>query len=238
MQDTVPKSDEQVQTKDEVLDNKVVPETPVEATPEEKNWRKFREEREADRKKLIEQEKFAKQKAEEAEALKKALEAVVNKPQQYQYEEPHEETDEQRISKEVDRVLKLREAERAKIEEERERAEMPSRLTSNHPDFNDIVTAENLDYLEYHFKEVAEPYKYMPESYKKWELLYQAIKKHIPDAAQKKRYEELAKKNLSAPQSSSVSTVASKATSHSHIMSQSQKDANWDRMQRRMKGLE
>lgn len=238
MQDTIPKTDAPEQPKDEIVESKAVENQEPDVTPEEKNWRKFREDREKDRKKLEEQEKIAQQKAEEAEALKKALEAVVNKPNSQQYQEPEEESEEQRISKEVDRILQVREKARAEAEAQRELAEMPQRLASNFKDFGEVVTSENLDYLEYHFKEIAEPYKEMRDSYKKWELLYHAIKKHIPDAAKKKRYEELAAKNLSAPQSSSTPTVASKSNNNPHILSESAKEANWQAMQRRMKGLE
>ena len=238
MEETITNLDAQEQPKGEIVETKPIETPQEEVSPQERNWRKFREERENDRKKLIEQQKIAKQKEEEAEALKKALEAVVNKPSQQQYEEPKEETEEQRISREVERLLKVKEQERARLEQEKEFAEMPSRLSSNYKDFNEIVTMENLDYLEYHFKEIAEPYRHMPDSYKKWELLYQAIKKHIPDAGKKKHYEELAKKNLSAPQSSSVATVASKSDTGTHRISEQTKEANWQRMSRVMKGLE
>ena len=83
------------------------------------NWRKFREQREIERKARLEADKRAAEKAAEAEALRKALEAVVNKPtNQHQqtsshnyYSEDIEESEEQRIERKVAEMLSKKEQE-------------------------------------------------------------------------------------------------------------------------------
>ena len=74
------------------------------------NWKKFREAREADRRKAEELAKRAQEKEAEAIALKQALEAVLNQnnrlpQQQYQNNEYEEETEEERIEKAVNTLL-------------------------------------------------------------------------------------------------------------------------------------
>ena len=106
---------ENIEVKQETVATPVVAETPqtTQAPPtetiEEVNWRKFRQQREEERKQKEAAEKYARQKEEETAALKLAMEALVNKPQTQQtYEE--EDSDEQRIDKLVEKKLKQREA--------------------------------------------------------------------------------------------------------------------------------
>src|ERR1700743_1796492 len=75
----------EVQSQSETKKNEAVPkevETKEGSTEtlNEINWRKFRQEREIERKQKAESDRKSAEKAAEVEALKRALEAVVNKP--------------------------------------------------------------------------------------------------------------------------------------------------------------
>jgi len=236
MDTTVPKED--VKEKEKIQPEvNTSSEVVQEETPEQINWKKFREDRVRERKEKEEAQRIAQQKQEETESLKRVLEEVVNKPSRNDDQEEYEDDDNTRIQKEVERVLAAREKVREEERKQHEITQLPKKLASNLPDFNDICSQENLDYLEYNFKEIAEPYKYMPDSYDKWEMIYRAIKKHIPDAAKRKKYEELATKNMNSPQAPASIQTANKSSSNPHVLSDEAKKANWKRMQLALKGL-
>lgn len=198
------------------------------------NWKKFREERERERKQRIEAEKEAQRRREEAEALKAALESVVNKPDQrqsnYYPENDIEETEEQRIEKHVKAAI---EKERQRNEEERRKQEaqdLPNRINRELKDFNQVVTTENVDYLEYHHPEIASAFKYMPESYEKWSSVYKAVKKLVPNMNSEKDIKRM-QENLSKPQAQAA-TIPSKAPEQSSWkLTEERRMANWRRMQ-------
>ncbi len=215
-----------------------VPETsaPVEETQEQINWKKFREARAQERKEKIEAEKRAQQKEEEVSALKAAMEALVNKPESNsrQISPDSEESEEERIARLVQQSV---EKERRKDQEERarrEQAEFPQRLTQTYADFDKVCTTENLDYLEYHYPEIAGAFKELPDTYDKWSKVYQAVKRFIPNPDHKKD-KDRAEKNMMKPQSMSVSGKTQVGDTAPHSVDDKRKADNWTRMQRVMR---
>lgn len=209
-------------------------------TQEQINWRKFRQQREIERKQKEEAERKAKQKEEEAAALKAAMDAILSKQtptpsyqSQSGYEE--EETEDQRIDKKVRAVL---EAEKRKVDEERrqrEQAELPNKLASTYKDFNQVCSSDNLDYLEYHYPEVASAFKHMPDGFDKWASVYQAVKRFVPNTDSKKEQQK-AEKNFNKPQSMAVSGVTQTSDGAPMMLDEKRRADNWSRMQRVMKG--
>jgi len=206
------------------------------------NWKAFREQRETERKARIEAEARATQKAAEAEAMRAALEAITNKPsndrQMNNYtSEDNQETEEDRIDRRVREIIKEREGLYEVERQKQEAAETPMRLKSAYSDFDKVCSAENLDYLEFHYPEVAMPFKYVPEGFDKWTAIYKAVKKFVPNTDSKVDAQR-AEKNLSKPGS-----ISAPGNSHggnampSARLDESRKASNWERMQRTLKGL-
>lgn len=206
---------------------------------EQINWRKFREARELERRQKVEAEKKASEKEAEVQALQAALAAVVNKPaakiMEVAQSSFEEESDAERIRRQVDEAIadrdKKNEIERLK----REHAEFPSRVQSNFKDFDQVCTAENLDYLEYHYPEVASPYKHLPDGYEKWASIYQAVKRFVPNTNSKKDAAR-AEKNLTKPQSMSIAGKTQVGDTAPQQLDDKRRSDNWQRMQRVMKG--
>src|SRR5574338_140483 len=206
-------------------------------TEQQINWRKFREAREKERKEKQEAERKEEKKEAEVQALKAAMEALVNKPASSHETELQyvNDTEEQRIAKLVEQSL---ERERKKLqaqEYEKEKIEFPQRLNRDFQDFNQVCTSENLDYLEYHYPEVAEAYKHMPDGYNKWASVYKAVKRFVP-STNPKQNQALAEKNLSKPQSMSIPGKTSTGDSAPQYLDDKRKTDNWQRMLRTMRG--
>lgn len=213
-------------------------------TDKEINWKKFKEERRKERELSESNAKKAQEKEAEAEALKAAMDAILNKTQQpnqqqynngSQYQE--EETEDQRIEKKVQAMLVKREAEIDRLRQEKEHKEFPQRLESNHPDFNQVCNTENLDYLEYHYPEVAQAFRHMPDGFDKWSTIYKAVKRFVPNLDTRKDQAKI-DRNMSKPQSlSSSGTMQSGTPITSSRLDESRKAENWKRMERVRKGL-
>jgi len=214
---------------------------PIKSEENQANWHAFREQQKANRKAKEEAERLAKQKSEEAEALKRALEALTNKPTHTipndYAADPVEESEEDRISRKVQEAIQK---ERQKYEAEarqREHQEFPQRLQSNFSDFNQVCNTDNLDYLEYHYPEVAAPFKYLPDGYDKWSAIYKAVKRFVPNTDSRKDQQKV-EKNLSKPGSMSApgTTQGTSAMPIARLDEQRKQD-NWERMRKAMKGL-
>lgn len=207
-----------------------------EENPQQIDWRKFKEARRVERQQKEEAERRAAQKTAEAEALKAAMEALLNKPVNNSVNNyDQDESEEDRIQKKIDAALAK---ERQKAEEERirrEHAEFPQRLAQTYNDFDQVCSEENLDYLEYHYPEVAAAFKNAPDSFDKWSNVYKAVKRFLPNATNNKDQKK-AEKNFSKPQAMSVPGVTT-TSDHAPVMldDQRRKD-NWNRMQRVMRG--
>jgi len=83
-----------VETKENVQPAEVAKqETPPQETVEQINWKKFRQDREVERKQKEEAIKRASEKEAEAQALKAAMEAILNKPQPQQQQNSYYQED-------------------------------------------------------------------------------------------------------------------------------------------------
>ncbi len=219
--------------------------TPDNEDVAERNWKAFREarkkeraEKEAIERRLAEQAARAAEKEAEAAALKAAMEAAFNKSSGNHMSYPDEETDDERIEKRVHAILAAREAEEEKKRAQREAQEYPQRLQSTYNDFSEVVNTENLDYLEYHYPEVAGPLKRLNDGYEKWSDIYRAVKKFVPNHASSKKDAVRAEQNSNKPKSISSpglsQTQAGLGPTH---LTDEKKAANWQRMQRALKGI-
>lgn len=204
------------------------------------NWKAFREAREIERKQAEEMSRQARKSQEEAAALKAALDAVLNKQTsapQYANEDM-EETEEQRIEKKVIELLSKKEAEAEKRRLEKEAQELPVKINREFKDFDQVCSAENLDYLDYHYPEVARAFEHMPQGFEKWSSIYRAVKRFVPNVDAKKDLAK-AEKNLNKPQSvSSPGTAQGSQGAAQFKLDDKRKAENYERMRRVMNKLE
>lgn len=168
---------------------------------ENPDWRAFREARKRDREERRAAEERAAQKEQELAALKAAMEAAFSQsgpsPQAYQQYygmntyDPPEESEDQKIERKVNELLSKREEQFKKKQAEYERMEYPNRLKKDFPDIHHVCSTENLDYLDFHFPEIARPLNRLEDGYDKWYDIYHAIKKLIPNhSTAKKKLQE------------------------------------------------
>lgn len=214
---------------------------PIKSEENQANWKAFREQREQERRAKEVANKRAIEKEAEANALRAALEAITNKPSNNRQNDSHsddnEETEEQRIDKRVNQIIKQREDEAEKKRRQRDSEELPNKLVSTFNDFNQVCSSENLDYLEFHYPEVASAFKRAPEDFDKWSSIYKAVKRFVPNLDSRKDQQK-AEKNLSKPGSISTPGVSHGANAMpSARLDEQKKAANWERMQKTIKGL-
>jgi hypothetical protein len=207
------------------------------------NWKKFREQREKERKEKLAIEEDNRKKAEEVAALKAAMEAVLNKPAasapinaDYSENITEEQNIQNQVKKAVAEALESERREREKERLERERAEFPQRIAAAFPDFQEVCSSENIDYLEYHYPEVAAAFKGLPDSFDKWANIYKAVKRFIPNSKSNKDAAK-AEKNFNKPQSMSIPGLTPTGDSAPINLDEKRRQDNWQRMQRIMKGV-
>lgn len=200
------------------------------------NWKKFREQREADRKAAAEAQRIAREEKEKNAALERAMQALVNSQKQQTPIYASDDSEEDTIKKKFDELWSQRQREQEERMRQQELKEIPVRLNQAYNDFSHVCSQENLDYLEYHYPEVAKAFAHVPESFQKWSDIYKAIKRFVPNP-QSKQDENKALKNMNKPQSASVGGVAQTGDHAPAILSEQRKADNWKRIQRVMKGL-
>lgn len=207
--------------------------------PEDPNWRAFREARKKDRIEKENAERRAQEKEAEIAALKAAMEAAFsNAPQATSSTSYIDESEEEKIEKKIAAALEKREEQYRRERAEQEKREYPNKLNQMYNDFSRIVCEENLDYLEYHYPEVAGPLKRLPDGFDKWNDIYRAVKKFVPGSMEAQRDAARAQANLQKPKSMSVTGVNNAVDSSAAFrLSEDRKQANWERMQRTLKGL-
>lgn len=210
-----------------------------EENKEDPNWKAFREARKKDRSEKEAAERKALEKEQEVAALKAAMEAAFSRQQpQSTQGYPEEETEDQRIEKKVQAIISQREAIAERERQEREQREYPNKLNQVYHDFNNIVSAENLDYLEYHYPEVARPLKRQSEGFDKWSDIYHAIKKFVPNHATAKKEAAKAENNFNRPKSMSSTGLSQSGNEAVPLrLSEERKAANWKRMQQVLGGI-
>ncbi len=211
-----------------------------EESKDDRNWKKFREEREKERKMLEETRKKAEESERQAAALKAALEAVTNRPspvaqQEYSYQQ--EDTEEQRIQKAVSKAIADSERRREDQHRAKEAEELPNKLAQTYPNFNEVCSDDNLDYMQYHYPEIYNSWKSTPDSFDKWGNVYKAVKRFIPNVDNSRRDEKKIEQNMKKPQSMSVPGVTPTGDSAPYKIDDKRRSDNWQRMQRTIKGL-
>lgn len=212
----------------------------LEESEQDRNWKKWRENRQKEREEAV-KETAARLKAEqEALALREALAAAVGKPNLHRNSdnyEQEEESEDQRIDRRVSEALSKKEAEYERKRAEQESQEYPSKLRNTFKDFEQVCSAENLDYLEYHHPELAKSLGRIPQGFDKWADIYSAIKRYVPNPDSTRDVKK-ANKNLQKPQSLSHSSLSSEGTNMTPTrLTDQRRKENWERMQRTLKGL-
>jgi len=203
-----------------------------EEDPQQINWKKFRETREIERKQREDAEKRASEKEAEAQALKAAMESLLSKPEG---KADDSEDEDARIQKKIDAIMSKREQQMQENMQMREMHEFPQKLKSAYSDFDSVCTTENLDYLEFHYPEVAAGFKHMPDGFDKWANIYKAVKRFIPNSDSVKDKARI-EKNANKPQSMSVPGITQTGDGAPIQLDDKRREANWQRMQRVMKG--
>lgn len=211
---------------------------------EDPNFKSFREARKKDRAERMAAEQRAAEKEAEANALKAAMEAAFSKvapvQQNHPYNTPYptEETEDERIEKKVQAAIAERERHAERLRIEREQRDYPDRLQSIYNDFNNTVSQENLDYLDYHYPEVSRPLQRLNDGFDKWSDIYKAVKKFVPNHASAKRDSARADINYAKPKSISSTGMTQSGEAPSPAkLSEDRKAANWARMQATMNRL-
>ena len=215
---------------------------------EDPNWRAFREARKKDRLEREAAEQKAAEKEREVAALKAAMEAAFTKQQApstqayqdyYAMNQQPEETEEQRIERKVNEMLSKKEEQYKQQQADYERQTYPQRLLREMPDFNQVCSQENLDYLDFHFPEVSRPLQRLGDGYDKWSDTYAAVKKFIPNHSTAKREAMKADINTNKPRSMSSSgpSPTGEPVRQTWQEAEERKAANWARMQRVLKGV-
>lgn len=217
--------------------NQAVDAAPQES-PQEANWRKFREERAKERKRLEEETRLRQQaeeekarKQQEIEALKSALESVVNKPS-----DPISDiSEEDRIQKRIDEAIAKRERDKEEQRRLEEQKRLPQTLATTFKDFDQVCSTENLDYFEFNYPEIANAFKHQPDSLEKWSNVYHAVKRFVPNTESTKEANK-AKINADKPQSMSVAGATASSDRAPINLDEKRRQDNWQRMQRVMRG--
>jgi len=207
----------------------------IKSNENQENWRKYREQREIERKQRQEAEQRAEKSRKEAEALKAAMDAILNKPthQEHSYQD---EDEEKRIERKIQEAIE-KDRQRAREEQiKHEQATFPQRLTSTYKDFNNVCTSENLDYLDFHYPEIVAGYKHMPEGYDKWDAIYKAVKRFVP-FGEKKEDTARINRNMQKPQAAAASLTDTKPEKVGWKITEERRKANWARMQADMKNM-
>lgn len=218
------------------------PQESKDETKEDPNWKAFREARKQDRLQRELAEKKAAEKEAEVAALKAAMEAAFTKnqsPPQYQNDYNHdEETEDQRIEKKVQAAITQREAVLEKQRHERDRQELPQRLLQAFPDYNQVVNEENGAYLEYHHPELYRSILRQPENFDTCSDIYKLVKKYIPNSTNARMDAAKAENNFSKPKSMSSTALTQTGEAMGGArLTEERRAANWERMQRQLRGL-
>jgi hypothetical protein len=218
---------------------------PQKSAEDDENFKAFREGRKKDRLEREAAERRAAEKEAEVAALKAAMDAAFAKQpsapspaayqQYYGMNQEQEESEDQKIEKKVNAIIAQREASFERQRAEREAQEYPARLEKDLPDFHQVISQENRDYLDYHYPEISRPLSRLQDGYEKWSDVYHAIKKFVPNQSSSKRDMARADLNQKKPGSISSATVTQPAPMPgSHVLSDEKKAANWERMRKTM----
>lgn len=236
---TLPTEDIEEPKLDVVEDNH----TQDEQKPEddkEKNWKAFLEKRkedqralEAERKRNQELQAERDRRTKELEEMKLAFQAVVDKKEpEYSYDQDVDQN--KLIEEKVNQIISKREQERLAREEEQRRAREIQEIKEKMPDIEQVLSPDNLAYLEFYHPKMARLIAKMPEGLDKIKETYEAVKEFVKMPTKEK---EKIDKNLGKPKSvhSSVSNESQKEES-SGVLSDKRRMETWQKMQRLISG--
>ena len=249
MESTINETVQPVVAEDQVV-NQV-----AEETPEEINWKKFRDERKRDQQIAAEEKKKRQEIAEHNRMLKETIAMLNQRPDLTQTEKnnivasiPHDQftTGQDVVSyvdskivttleSKLDALLEQRERVREEKKRQEEQQTFPDKLRREYKDFDEVCSNENLLYMEYHHPELSKSLEELPEGFEKWSRVYKAVKRYMPNQDTKKTQAKL-ESNLSKPKSGSSLGTTSKDDKQSVRLDEAAKRANWERMQKALKG--
>ena len=152
------------------------------------------------------------------------------------YDQP-EENEEQKIERKVNELLAKKEEQYRKQQAEEEQKTYPQRLMKDFPDFGQICSQENLDYLDFHYPEISRPLQRLGEGYDKWHDTYHAVKKLIPNHSNARKEAAKAEANNMKPRSMSSSgpSPMGENVKEGWQNTEARRAENWARMQRTIK---
>jgi hypothetical protein len=203
------------------------------------NWKAFREQRKREAIEKAEAIKRANEKEAENAALKAAMEAALaNTPRQYSNQEPQDETEDERLEKKIQAAIAKRDAEFHRQMAENEKKALPQKLLQAFPDYEQVVNEENGAYLEYHHPELYRSLLRQPENFESCSDIYKVVKKLIPNSTTAKKEAAKADANFAKPKSMSTTGLSQmgEATASAKLSAE-RKAANWERMQKLLKGV-
>jgi hypothetical protein len=153
-----------------------------------------------------------------------------SQPNNYEF---NEENEEQRINRLVQEQVSRLEQNLEKKFAEKEHQNYPNKLNQIYSDFYQTISEENLAYLDYHYPEVSSPLKRLGDDFEKWNDIYKAVKKFVPNAKEAKKDASRADANMMKPKSMSSTGLSQSGESPGSVrLTKERKEANWQRMQK------
>jgi len=182
----------------------------------EKNWRAVRE-KQKERERL---EKEQQRKIEERDQMIAALQEALksNQPQQSQAPQSTPQTNSsgydiddkdwitgKQLKEFLEKDKKKKEEENRKQEQERMQQESLKQMAARYPDYQEVLSKENLAYLEYHEPEIAAGIQNISDPYLSLANAYKSVKKFVPPMTQADK--EKIERNQQMPKSPSQTGV-------------------------------
>ena len=211
---------------------KIEQEKPPVSPENEANWKKWREDRAAERAKMQEIEKQRQEEAKRAESYKAIIEAMTKS----QPEPQQEQNSEKSKKEEFEEWLAERDAKIEKQRRDQEQKEFPTQLRKVYPDFDRVCNEENLDYLEFHHKEITDVLAQLPDGFDKWSKAYHLVKKMIPAKDLAKETARI-QNNALKPQAMAGSASIGDTNKAMMNLSPTRKAENWQRMMKLIKSV-
>jgi len=152
----------------------------------EKNWRAVREKRKEDERLRKEQAK----KIEEQQEMLKAMEALLNKqnaPQPQTSDELKIHPQEWVTGEQLEKIIEKDRKEREEMRKQEEQRQMQQRIRSSFPDMDDVLSQDNLAYLEYHEPEIAAGIAQIQDPYLQVANAYKTVKRLVPQMTDQDR---------------------------------------------------
>ena len=239
-------------------------ENAVEEDTEEKiNWRKFREARAKEKEELkAEQERAEQEKRKSQEkdlqiaALTEAITASLSQSQNSTLTKKEQEQivaellDEdiptggevknflkQYVPSIIKDILQEKETQKQKERDEQDKREIPLILKRQYPDFDEVMTQDNLEYFQYKYREASEAMAMLPDSKDKWSKIYSTVKKLVP--LEIRNESKMIDRNMKKPQQSAISgssNTQSEEVGPGKVLTEAMKKQNYLKLLQEAKG--